>query len=407
MGAERGRRWVSWFGLSLGLVVLPSLVGGCEDESGPLRSPCGALPEWTCLQRSAGPCSPLASVQLECRALAWTCPEGSTVRQAVEPPEVCAPAFRDFAPKTLGPLVPDGDRCLMLVNGDVTAGLGPDRARTVILPDPPLLGACDLGVPRGGPGWVHRGGLDRDDIVDVNDVVQTPAATYAVHRLFRRAPEMVFGAQAVGASLVQVAAYMPAPKPPAWPGHGYRSLAAAGDWLYMFDCFGAPDFLLEDCGVLRAPLNQALEPDAFRSLNTNGEFVRDPVDRQVVFRAGPQHHVAYHPGLRSWLMTSVGGFGDTIFVRAASTPDGPWLGAVDVHKCKLPSDDPDPFCDSARLVPALFDPERPSQVVLTYRVDSTAPDREARIEARPSAYWPQMVWVDVRLSEDELLIPPG
>lgn len=283
----------------------------------------------------------------------------------------------------------------MLVDAEVTGALGPKPGQGVALVTPQPFGICPVGTPGDGP-WLDRSGLAPEHLIDLNAVAHTPAGTFAAQRLFRRAPESVYGVEAIGGSVVRVRdAVITTPNPPAWSSHGYRSLAYDDGWLYVVDCFGTPVDLLEDCGLMRAPVEQADRPEAFLWLQRGGGYASDDSARQVVFRAGPQHDLAYHPGLGQWLMSSVAGFGDTIFVRTADHPGGPYSAPRDVHRCNLPQDDPGAFCDTVRLVPALLEPELPRQAVLTYRIGSTSEDADARIRAQPSEYASMMVWVDL------------
>lgn len=382
----------AWLGLAL-------LAGaGCVDDTGaltaePLDTPCGDPPEFNCIAQVAGPCSAYQRVPAECRNERWVCPVSGFQHTAAEPATDCRPSILEGAPAAFGPLVPVGRECRMGVSVDVTGDA--DLQASWALPQFPVFGSCPA-FSTGRPSWVSRDSLLGEDIVDANDVVATPEAVFAAHRLFRRAPEAPFGVEGVGASVVRMRGdRMPVPKPPAWSTHGYRSLAWQGEFLYVFDCFGLPDFLIEDCGVMRARLDEVEDPAAYAWLDVTGDFVAAPAERKVVFEAGPQHDVAFHPGLGLWVMVSVAGFGDTVFARTAPQPTGPWSEAVDIARCRLPDGDPAAFCDTARIVLPLGDPLRPQQVALTYRVDTTAEDRESRRRSNPAAYSSVLTWAEL------------
>ena len=368
------------------------LATACADELRPLEAPCGPPPSATCVARASGPCDPLIPLDQVCDGLVWRCPEGSEARAPETPEAVCRP-YASGRPHVLGPVLPLGGRCLMLVDADVTAGADPSAYRAAVLPELPRFGACPQDDLQSGP-FVHLDGLPADVFADVNDVAFGPRGVFAVHRLARRDLTLPFGVEVLGAAVSRVGeAGLEVSADLGFEGHGYRSLALDGTGLHMFDAFGLPDLLLEDVGVLRASVDRALDPDAYRWLQTNGQFGISRFARQVVFEVGPQHHVAFWPGLERWVMVSVAGFGDTVFMATAPSPAGPWTDPEDLHRCHLPSDDPDAFCDSARLVPALADPGAPRQLVLTYRVDTLASDQAEREAARPQDYQPVMVWL--------------
>lgn len=378
----------------------------CADDTGPLPGPCGPAPEWTCLGRAAGPCSVYEGRAPVCGDAGWVCPLGAVRREALEPPErVCRPTFDGLVPGALGPLVPRGDRCWMLVDADVTAGPAGRAPQVVELPEHAVLGSCELGTLT-DEAWVDASGLDADDVVDVDDVIATDEGVVAVHRLFELDPNALFGVEAVGASVVRAGDDMPVPKPPHWSTPGYRTLATHSDFVFAFDCFGLPQNLLEDCGVLRAPREAAADPTAYVYLRAFGRYDRVG-DRQVVFRAGPQHHVAdLGDHLDRWVMVSVAGFGDTVFLQHAARGDVTgWSAPVDIHRCRLPPNDPEAFCDTVRVVTALYDPEQRGELTLTYRVDTLAEDKAERITRDPAAYGPVMVRVQADLPEPDPAVP--
>lgn len=339
-------------------LALLLLASACVDDEGDLENPCGPAPDLVCGARADGPCAPATALAPVCDGAAWGCPAGSEVWPPFETAPLCeVPAEIQH----VGPAIPDGGRCRLVVNGDVT---GDEGRRTWAVPEGP--GACPAEVE--AAELFDRAQLSPVQIVDLNDVVVTPRGRLAVHRLFTRVDADPFGVAALGASVVRwpEGAPMPVPNPPQWSGHGFRSLAVDGDTVYLFDCFGAPVDLLEDCGVGRAPLDRATDPSAYAWLKTDGRFAPGLEDRQAVFRAGPQHSLTWHPGLDRWVMVSVAGFGDTVFLSTAARPEGPWSAPRDVHRCVLPDGG---FCDSARLLPSLWNPADPGWAALTYRVD--------------------------------------
>lgn len=364
-------------------VVAGSL--SCVDGTGLLQSPCGPMPPWSCVARPA-PCAAPVALAPECVGQQWLCGDGAYPHQAVPSGTQCAPFF-DGVAVTLGPALQAEARCGLMLDTDVTAGVAQALPQWGVLDPRQPFSACPANSPQAAP-WRLAPPLSDTDIVDINAVLQTEVGQIVAHRLFARDLTQPFGVRGQGASVVAMRpSQIPAPRPAHSTTHGYRSLAQHGEWLYVFDCFGLPEQLIEDCGVQRVTVAQAGLPQAYAWLQRDGTWSARTGQRQVVFQAGPQHDVQFHPGLNRWLMLSVAGFGDTVFVRTAEHPAGPWSPARDVHRCELPDGDRAAFCDTVRLVLPLLDPLNPRQAVLTYRVDSIAPE--------PGAYASRMVWVDL------------
>lgn len=365
-------------------------LGACVDDGQPLETPCGPQPLLRCVARAAAPCEPLAAVDPVCEGRDWACPAGSVVRQVVARTDACRP-YAAGQPHVLGPLVPVGDRCVMLVDADVTAGGDPGAYRGALLPELPRFGECPQDDLLDGP-FVRLEGLPPDTFADLDDVASGPAGTFAVHRVVRREPQALFGVDILGAAVTRVDdAGLRVTADLLFETDGYRSLAFDDGWLYVFDAFGTPQDSLEDVGVLRVRPERALDPLAYAWLALDGALLREVPNPVRAFGAGPQHHVTFEGG--RWVMVSVAGFGDRVFMASAASPAGPWSGSQEVVRCALPEDDPDAFCDSVRLVPALRDPwENGRQLVLTYRIDTLAPDGAARKAAHPERYAPVMVW---------------
>lgn len=305
------------------------------------------------------------------------------------------PAVFEGAVVTLGPALAADARCGLMLDADVTAGVAQTEAKWGVL-DPNLPFAACPAEPAEPAPWRMAPPLRDPAIVDINAVLRTEAGQVVAHRLFARDLGQAFGVRGQGASVVAMRQLeIPAPNPAHSSTHGYRSLARQGEWLYLFDCFGLPEQLIEDCGVQRVPLMQADLPQAYMWLQRDGTWSQRTTQRQVVFQAGPQHDVQFHPGLNRWVMLSVAGFGDTVFVRTAEQPAGPWSPPRDVHRCELPRGDSAAFCDTVRIVVPLLDPLEPQQAVLMYRVDSTAQDSQRLRLEDPAAYASRMVWVDL------------
>jgi hypothetical protein len=378
------RRWLAWGAL---------LWAGCQDGTDALDTPCGPPPALVCVARASGPCDPLMTVPPACEGLEWRCPQGSQPRRAVPPAAACRP-FAAAQPHVLGPALPVGERCLLLVDADVTRGADPGAYRAAVLPEVPTFGECLQDDLQSGP-FVTLEGLPPEHFADVNAVAWGPAGTFAVHRLARRDPSLLFGVDILGAGVTRAGpAGLRLGPGLGFETDGHRALAVQGDFLYLFDAFGTPELLVEAVGLLRAPVDRATEPGAYTWLGADGRFGAPEAQRATVFQVGPQHSVTFHPGWGRWVMASVAGFGDTVFMATALRPEGPWSASKDVHRCRLPPGDPDAFCDTARVLPALQDPSEPAQVVLTYRVDTLAPDQAARRAADPQAYLPVMVWLE-------------
>lgn len=367
-----------------GLVCLLGLGVGCEEGVGQLQSPCANLAQArpVCVV-DPGLCKPLRMVLPVCvGGTEWRC-EGPARALEGAPRQNGGQCAIDFAARaTLGPEVPrDDGGCGLFVDADVTRLGAParflDRLESV------EGGPCPRGRPREvapTPGLEER-------YLDVLDVIRPKdGPVLALVRIVLPDSGQLFGVDIRGAALVPVDPLSGQLQPPtrSWPSPGYRSMVAAagpgGEWLYMSDCFGVPENLLEDCGVAIARPEQAEEPTAWRYLSPSGAFDADGAsDALVLFRAGPQHHLSYHPGLGRYLVVTVAPFGDTVVGLSAPDPAGPWSDPVPLHRCDLPDPAPvdpsalRPFCDTARLLTARYDPRSPGSALLTYRRGGPVP----------------------------------
>jgi hypothetical protein len=105
-----------------------------------------------------------------------------------------------------------------------------------------------------------------------------------------------------------------------------------------------------------------------------------------VTSAGESIDVAWLPDRNRWLLAYVPPLGTTLTVRSGLTPVGPWSAPVALATCDAP---PGAFCDGVHLHPALGSGR--GAVLVSYGIDSLAPDKDARRAAAPEAWWPRFV----------------
>lgn len=362
---------------------------GCVADVHPLTGPCDGLGEPPDCVLPANGCMPRARVDAMCDELgpAWRCPSPSE-RPRAPPPVAGAVCGLPEGVTTVGPAIPAGGGCGLLVDADVVGSLS--SGPRLWGPADPALRPCPNGRLREVP--VRRGAVEGPAFPEVGSIARLGGTTWAATRHVIRDPAMAFQVRITGASVV---AMEPGPvipfDPPRVPTPGYRTLLAEPPWLWQFDCFGLPERLIERCAVARIdPGSASFEPAYLRTdgrLTPGPPTADDPADVEVVFEAGPQHDVVYHPGLGVFLMVSVAGFGDTVFGRVAERPEGPWGPPVDLHRCDLPPAPDDlapgelaPFCDTARILVHLHDPRRPLLALLVYRT-------AGRSSTGPKAVW--------------------
>ena len=322
-------------------------------------------------------CEPWRIVDTLCGDdLRWRCPVGAEPHERASGDEACRPFAGTYERLgAIGPEVPVGEGCAMLANGEVsTLGMPFEHLATPMgAPNP--FGTCPAATSMPSP-LLDRSFLPPDFIVNVMDTLSIEGETWSLVRLFVLDPEGGFGVTALGTSwLPHRSDGMFTPTGDlTWLDPVHRSAVVHDGFVYLYESSGEPG-LSAPAHLSRAPIGLHTEPAAY-----------EPVGRDL-FDVGPHFAVTRLPsGL--FVLTTIEGFGDTVIVRTAPAPEGPWSAPQSVHRCLLPDDDPEAFCDGAQILESRLDPTRPDEVAIAYRIGTLTPGWETR---DPRDYWPPIV----------------
>jgi hypothetical protein len=124
------------------------------------------------------------------------------------------------------------------------------------------------------------------------------------------------------------------------PGEG---AAIDGDTLYAYSCEEGAAWS-KPCKVACAPLDDALDPDAWRWWDGEA-WVADAGDAAALFDGSSQMTVHRNEALGLWL--AVYDSFDTIRLRTAERPEGPWSEEVDVAQAEVSWDGGFTYCGLA------------------------------------------------------------
>jgi hypothetical protein len=142
------------------------------------------------------------------------------------------------------------------------------------------------------------------------------------------------------------------------PSPGAGGLIVDGDML-LYACLGSGN----PCTLARVPVAKALERRAWTFWDGSA-YVADWHSAKTVFTAAPYVTVAFNTYLgkyTAWYMTPLD---DTIWLRTADRPEGPWSGAQKVGT-GAPSQDPQNW-DYALVAHPEFDKQNGRVVTLSY-----------------------------------------
>ncbi|MDQ3033264.1 MAG: DUF4185 domain-containing protein [Myxococcota bacterium] len=350
---------------------------------------CDGVARRECARRSS-PCDALELVRAECVDGAWQCPSGAAPYEVPWADERCLPLsgtidalFVDGVHE--GPVaVPIGDRCvwMMPVEGDEGIGhVAVDVARSCDALVPPRTRESSV-VEGGGAAWVGLSASFFDAAGEVR----------VLARGWTWDPEGAFGVRDVGVGFGRVRGERVVFED-AWTVEPALDLGdaavASGDFVYAFGCPGTPEWIEEDCIVGRAPLARLDEPSAWSIFGEDGWGAGAP---RRVFGAGPHRSaVVNDPRGGGFLHVYAVGFGTRLELQRATAPEGPWSEPVVLAECELPADDPGAYCAGPVVHLELFDPMRPSELVVGYSVGTTSPDGAERRARDRASYWPRVV----------------
>lgn len=168
------------------------------------------------------------------------------------------------------------------------------------------------------------------------------------------------------------------------PTYGTAAVTTGGD-VYVLAC-AAARFLDADCFVARAPTASADDESAYAYYVGGGRWSPRVDDAWPMTTGGESLDVAPLPS-GTWLMAYAPPLGSTILLRSGLSPEGPWSSPLPVATCDLA--DPDMFCGSVHLHPALAAPA--GTFVLSYAAASLSSDVASRKAAEPTKWWPRLV----------------
>lgn len=162
------------------------------------------------------------------------------------------------------------------------------------------------------------------------------------------------------------------------PNWGISALQQ-GSWVYAYGC-ESYGFLQRRCYVARADAHNLTRPEAWTYSTGGGQFSADPDTALPVLLDAGDLHVTPHPSGRL-LATYVTPLGDTLFVRTALSPTGPFSSPKALMTCPVEDGE---FCTGGIRHPWL---ETVSSLVLTYARGSfeaiTAERRQPRLVTLP------------------------
>jgi hypothetical protein len=262
------------------------------------------------------------------------------------------------------------------------------------------FGTCPTGAPLldGVVESVVSGTSAPTIVVQITGAYRTNGATRVPYRLFRVDPGAVFGLTELGTGIgrwdgasrrIVVSDALP-PRFPTDVDLGDDSIVIGSD-AFLWGC-PIPGYLTRMC-----ILGRVNAVDTVQLFEGNGQWAAgarsaDPVR---VFVAGPWISSVTADSARGGLLhVFTADFGSTLqFQRQAELrPEGSWSDPDSLASCDLPPSDPAAFCMGPVVHTELADPTRPSELVVSYDVKTTASS------PLPGAdpYWPRLAWIAER-----------
>lgn len=376
-----------------------------NDAAGAASKPmtCGTAPQ--CVTRdAANPCGPARLVPPVCddSTLTWQCPAGAWLYQRVEPASDCLPlsagAQIGSVSGSLSRVPTDDGRCLWIAE-EVRSSSG-DLLRNVALvaDEHPTFGACPRAM-QFLSGSARPSVAFSDNSSDPSLQVQITGGfllagqARVTYRMFRVDPNAVFGVTELGTgigfwdSARQLLVVFPQPRFDTQLSLGNASYVA-GSYAFLWGCNAPGHYLTEGCLLGRIDRNELLELYLGNNRWSDGASASNAA---IVFDDGPWiSSVLPDPRDGDQLLhVFASGFSEHLQLQLAQAPIGPWGQATGLASCKLPGADSKAYCAGPIVHEELLDPARPGELVVSYGVATTDPQRMDR----PSEYWSRLDWI--------------
>jgi hypothetical protein len=174
------------------------------------------------------------------------------------------------------------------------------------------------------------------------------------------------------------------------PAYGSSALSAGGV-VYAWGCKGS-GYLTSDCFVAKA--SPALASSSAAYSYWAGDHWSTSADDAKPIAEGAGSVVSVRPDaarLGRWLMTYVPPLGNTLVVRSAIAPEGPWSAPVTLGACAISGAGAGAFCSGAQQHPELSADGQ--SLALSYDARTFATDG-----GPVDAFWPQLVILPVPAS---------
>ena len=358
-----------------------------------------------CVARNASdPCGAPHLVPAECDAalLAWRCPSGSFLYARSDTASECLPLHDQpevsAVTGTLAAVPTEDGKCLwvaedvLLSDGAQLRNVGFEVTPTFTFGTCPQVGFAG-GIISSSVAF-SDGTVDPTLLVQITGGYLLDGKTRVTYRLFRVDPSAVFGATVLGSGLGywdstrQQIIVFGAEKPRFEVDLSLGNASLVDEnFAYVWGCNRPGAYLSEGCLLARLDPRDKLElylgNDAWSASAATAASA-------VVFEDGPWISSVRRSRAKpdSLLHVFITNFDHTLQVQGAARAEGPWGGPTPNARCALPALDPKAFCAAPVVHEELADPTRPTEVVVSYDVDTTSTNPQRSI----ADYWSRLVW---------------
>ena len=241
--------------------------------------------------------------------------------------------------------------------------------------------------PATGPSPLEDGGA-----IAPLDLVATGVGPALYYSVFAHDPSAPLGLRPLGVGIAMAASngtFVPTndllwtPDRPAYGGSALRM----GDTVFVWGCKSTGAFSA-DCFVAQASA-ASLDSASAYTYWAGDAWSANPDDATPITSAGGVVSVRPDPTRAGrLLMTYVPPLGDTLVMRSAMAPQGPWSAPVTLASCDLAGAGSGSFCSGGQQHPALV--TGTPRIALTYDARTFTPDA-----GTAAAFWPKLVTVEV------------